>query len=252
MTTTTADPNTAIKPNETMKDAIKKRNTEVVRHPIITPRRKSALTPGPSDFRINKPMTVAYTGNGVSRPLKCGPNIDAAPVISKTNPVAAIIRAGISHLGDSREKLPEAPEGNIRQINTRKATTPTRDKTPGNETKFSINVIVKKVTQHPIKQANQPSLKDSQLNTIQDMDREINPISVPSADAAAKLVPCSSARKNRTGPEVSGRPRTTPPTEGPHLCATMLMVKMKIGTLTSLIARNSQACNISNTEERCA
>jgi hypothetical protein len=114
-----------------MKDAIKKRNTEVVRHPIITPRRKSALTAGPSDFRINKPIIVAYTGNGVSRPLKCGPNIDAAPVISKTNPVAAIIRRGISHLGNSREQLAETPEGNIRQINTRKATTPTKDKTPG-------------------------------------------------------------------------------------------------------------------------
>jgi len=235
-----------------MKDAIKKRNTEVERHPIITPRRKSALTPGPSDFRINKPMTVAYTGNGVSRPLKCGPNIDAAPVISKTNPVAAIIRAGISHLGDSREKLPEAPEGNIRQINTRKATTPRRDMKLGIETKFSINVIVKKITQHPIKLDTQPSLKDNQLNTIQDAAREINPINVPSAAAAAKLGPCSSARKNRMGPEVSGRPRTTPPTEGPHLCATILIVKMKIGTLISLIARNSQACNIPNTEERCA
>jgi hypothetical protein len=233
-----------------MKDAIKKRNTEVVRHPIITPRRKSALTSGPSDFRINKPIIVAYTGNGVSRPLKCGPNIDAAPVISKTNPVAAIIRRGISHLGNSREQLAETPEGNIRQINTRKATTPTKDKTPGDEIKFSVNVIVKKVTQHPIKLANQPSLKDNQLNTIQDTDREINPINVPSADAAAKLVPCSSARKNRTGPEVNGRPRIMPPIEGPHLCAITLMVKMKIGTLTSLIARNSQACNISNTEER--
>jgi len=232
-----------------MKDEIKKRNTEVVRHPIITPRRKSALASGPSDFRINKPMTVAYTGNGVSRPLRCGPNIDAAPVISKTNPVAAIIRARISHLGDSREIMLVAPEGNIRQINTRKITTPTRDKTPGNETKFSSNVIVKKVAQQPVKQANQPSLKDSQQNTIHDVDSEINPINVPSADAAAKLVPCSSARKNRTGPEVSGRPRTTPPTEGPHLCATMLMVKMKIGTLISLIARDPQACNICKPEE---
>jgi hypothetical protein len=235
-----------------MKDAIKKRNTEVERHPIITPRRKSALTCGPSDFSINTPMTVAYTGNGVSRPLKRGPNIDAVPVISKTNPVAAIIRAGISHLADFLEILPKAPEGNIRQINTRKATTPTRDKTLGIETKFSINVIVKKITQHPIKQDNQPSLKDNQLNTTQDAAREMNPINVPSAAAAAKLVPCSSARKNRIGPEVSGRPRTTPPTEGPHLCATMLIVKMKIGTLISLIARNSHACNIPNTEERSA
>jgi hypothetical protein len=247
MTTIIANPNTAIKPSETMKDAIKKRNTESGKHPIITPRRKSALTPGPSDFKINKPIIIAYTGNGVSRPLKCDPNIDAAPVISKTNPVAAIIRAGISHLGYSRETLSEAPEGNIRQSNTRKATTPTRDKTLGNETKFSINVVVKKVTQHPTKQANHPSLKDTQLNTIQDADREINPINVPSADAAAKLVPCSNARKNRTGPEVSGRPRTTPPTEGPHLRATMLMIKMKTGTLTNLIARNSQTCNIFNT-----
>jgi len=114
MTITTANPNTTIKPSETMKEAIKKRNTEVVRHPIITPRRKSALTCGPSDRSINKLMTVAYTGNGVSRPLKCGPNIDAAPVISKTNAVAATIRAGISHLADSLEILPEAPEGNIR------------------------------------------------------------------------------------------------------------------------------------------
>jgi hypothetical protein len=98
-----------------MKDAIKKRNTEVVTHPSITPRRKSALTCGPSDFSINKPMTVAYTGKGVSRPLKRGPNIDAAPVISKTSPVAAIIRAGISHLGTSLETLlAEALEGNIR------------------------------------------------------------------------------------------------------------------------------------------
>ncbi|MGP8071342.1 MAG: hypothetical protein ACLP5V_15815 [Candidatus Bathyarchaeia archaeon] len=107
-----------------MKDPTKKRNTEVERHPIITPRRKSALTRGPSDFSINTLMTVAYTGNGVSRPLKRGPNIDAAPVISRTNPVAAIIRVGISHLAEAREIVPEAPEGNIRQINTRKATTP--------------------------------------------------------------------------------------------------------------------------------
>jgi hypothetical protein len=122
----------------------------------------------------------------------------------------------------------------------------------GIETKFSINVTAKKVTQHPIKQDNQPLLKDNQPNAIQDAAREINPINVASADAAAKVVPCSSARKNRMGPEVSGSPRTTPPTEGPHRCAIMLIVKMKIGTLTSLIARNSQPCNIANTEERCA
>jgi hypothetical protein len=88
-------------------------------------------------------MTVAYTGNGVSRPLKCGPNIDAALVISKTNPVAATMRAGISHLRGLGEELPEVPEGNIRQIKIRNASTPTRVKTLGRETKFSMNVIVK-------------------------------------------------------------------------------------------------------------
>jgi hypothetical protein len=142
MTTPTANPNIA-KPSEAMKEAIKKRNTEFVKHPITKPRRNSALTSGPSDLRINKPMIVAYTGNGVSRPLKRGPNIDAAPVISKTNPVAAIIRAGISHRGYFLEILPEAPEVNILQSKTRKATTTTRDKTLDNGTKFSINVNVK-------------------------------------------------------------------------------------------------------------
>ena len=121
-----------------------------------------------------------------------------------------------------------------------------------NETKYSIDVTAKKVPQHPIKQDNQPLLNDNQPNTIQDAAKEINPINVASADAAAKLVPCSRARKNRMGPEVSGRPRTTPPIEGPHRCAIILIVKMKIGTLTNLIARNSQPCNIANTEERFA
>jgi hypothetical protein len=79
-----------------MKDAIRKRNTAVVKHPVMTPRRKSAQALAPSNLRINTPSIVAYAGNGVSSPLKCGPNIVAHSVINKTTVVAAIIRAGIS------------------------------------------------------------------------------------------------------------------------------------------------------------
>ena len=194
-----------------MKDAIRKRNTAVVKHPVMTPRRKSAQALAPSNLRINTPSIVAYAGNGVSSPLKCGPNIVAHSVINKTTVVAAIIRAGISQFGDFRETGATAPEGNSLQIAARKATTTSKDRTGGADTEFNMSATAKYAIQQPTKLLAQLSLKERILKTRQDVEREISPISVPSAAPEAKMVPCSSAKKIKTGPDVRGRPRIKPP-----------------------------------------
>src|SRR5579872_1920337 len=71
--------------------------------------------------------------------------------------------------------------------------------------------------QPPDKQSSQPKRSVSQQYTTQNADKEITPISVPWAACAAKLVPCSKARKNDTGPDVSGNPTSQPLTVGPNL-----------------------------------
>jgi hypothetical protein len=58
------------------------------------------------------------------------------------------------------------------------------------------------------------------------------------------LLPCSRVKKKSTGPDVNGRPKSKPPTEGPHLRATMLTIQMRIGTLTNFIGRIAQVLSI--------
>jgi len=101
-----------------------------------------------------------------------------------------------------------------------------------------MNATAKNVMQHATRLVGQLTLKESRLNAMQDVASGISPINVPSAAAEAKRFPCSSDRKNRTGPDVSGSPRIKPPIDWPHLRPTVLTIQMKIGTLTSLIARN--------------
>jgi hypothetical protein len=102
-----------------------------------------------------------------------------------------------------------------------------------------MNATAKNVKQQATRLAGQPTLNESRLNTRQDAASGTSPISVPSAAPDAKIFPCSRDRKNKIGPDVSGRPRMRPPIECPHLRATVLTTQMKIGTLTNLIARNS-------------
>lgn len=102
-----------------------------------------------------------------------------------------------------------------------------------------MNATAKNVKQQATRLAGQPTLNENRLNTRQDAANGTSPISVPSAAPDAKAFPCSSDRKNKTGADVSGRPRIKPPIECPHLRATVLTIQMKIGTLTNLIASNS-------------
>src|SRR2546428_13983338 len=59
----------------------------------------------------------------------------------------------------------------------------------------------------------------------------------PAAAAAAKLVPCSSARKSETGPDVNGRPTSHPLIDGPKRRPTSVATAMSAGVTTSLSAR---------------
>jgi hypothetical protein len=93
--------------------------------------------------------------------------------------------------------------------------------------------------QHPTKLIRHLNLKESKLYARQELDSEIKPNNVPCAATDAKLLPCSNAKKNRTGPEVSGRPIINPPTDAPHRRVTILTAEMKIGTLTSFSPRNA-------------
>jgi len=59
----------------------------------------------------------------------------------------------------------------------------------------------------------------------------------PAAAAAAKLVPCSSARNNETGPDVKGRPTSHPLIDGPKRRPMSVAAAMSAGVRTSLRAR---------------
>ena len=48
------------------------------------------------------------------------------------------------------------------------------------------------------------------------------------------MLPCSKAKKNDTGPDVSGNPISQPPIVGPHFLPERLTSPMKDGTRTSL------------------
>jgi hypothetical protein len=150
-------------------------------------------------------------GKRREQPAQMWTNIVAHSVINKTTVVAAIIRAGISQFGDLRETGATAPEGNSLQIAARKATTTSKDRTGGADTEFNMSATAKYAIQQPTKLLAQLSLKERILKTRQDVEREISPISVPSAAPEAKMVPCSSAKKIKTGPDVRGRPRIKPP-----------------------------------------
>src|SRR5256885_6576447 len=59
----------------------------------------------------------------------------------------------------------------------------------------------------------------------------------PAAAAAAKLVPCSSARNNDTGPDVNGRPTSHPLMDGPKRRPTRVATAISAGVRTSLSAK---------------
>lgn len=67
----------------------------------------------------------------------------------------------------------------------------------------------------------------------------IIPARVPIAALAAKIFPCSSARKTETGPEVSGKPATAPLTAGPQRRPINVSAAMSSGVSKSLIRRMS-------------
>lgn len=175
------------------------------------------------------------------RPLKWGPRNVAVSVMRKTIPVAETIRAGISHAGGLRELPTATPRGITLHMTPRNPRTPTKDKMSGADTKYKNIDAIKYAEQHPPKLIRQPNLKESKLYARQELDSEINPINVPCAAPDAKLLPCSNAKKNRTGPEVNGRPIINPPTDAPHRRVAILTAKMKIGTLTSFNPRNAHA-----------
>ena len=156
------------------------------------------------------------------RPLKWDPKNVALSVMRKTIAVAETIRAGISHAGGLRELPPVTPGGITLQMTPRNARTPTRDKTSGADTKYKNNDAIKYAVQHPTKLIRQLNLRESKLYARQELDSEINPINVPCAAPDAKFLPCSNAKKNRTGPEVNGRPIINPPTDAPHRRVTIL------------------------------
>jgi hypothetical protein len=157
----------------------------------------------------------------VRRPLKWGPKNVALSVMRKTIAVAETIRAGISHAG-GLGAAPAAPGGITLQMTPRNARTTTRDKTSGADTKYKNNDAIKYAVQHPTKLIRQVNLKERKLYARQELDSEINPINVPCAALDAKFLPCSNAKKNRTGPEVNGRPIINPPTDAPHRRVTIL------------------------------
>jgi hypothetical protein len=121
----------------------------------------------------------------------------------------------------------------------RKMATAMKARARGTRTELNNRVTAKYVMQQPSKLEYQLDLKESQLNTRHDADSEINASKVPSAAPEAKLLPCSTARKKITGPDVNGRPRIKPPTEGPHRWAITLTAQMSAGTLTSLMKSKS-------------
>jgi hypothetical protein len=139
----------------------------------------------------------------------------------KTMAVAETIRAGISHAG-GLGAVPDAPGGITLQITPRNARTPTRDQRSGADTKYKNNDAIKYAVQHPTKLIRQLNLKESKLYARHELESEINPSNVPWDAPEAKLTPCSNAKKNRTGPEVNGRPITNPPTDAPHRRVTTL------------------------------
>jgi hypothetical protein len=61
------------------------------------------------------------------------------------------------------------------------------------------------------------------------------------AAAAAKVVPCSSARNSETGPEVNGRPTSEALMDGPKRRPTSVATPISAGVRTSLSARISVA-----------
>src|SRR5438067_7872252 len=72
----------------------------------------------------------------------------------------------------------------------------------------------------------------------------------PTAAPAANDTPWSRARKNATGPDVSGNPTSQPLTPGPHRRPARLTAPIKVGVSTSLSARPSTTPKLIATEPR--
>src|SRR5215813_3732165 len=72
----------------------------------------------------------------------------------------------------------------------------------------------------------------------------------PMAAPAANNTPWSRARKNATGPDVSGNPTSQPLTPGPHLRPAMLTAPINVGVSTSLSARPSTTPSLSRRGRR--
>ena len=137
-------------------------------------------------------------------------------VISRTRTVAENMRAGISHLGGERGAECGVRRG-IRR-NEVAMTTSTKGKLINDGTLMLSSMKVHATqTQKPATTlGNQNVRVAKRVYAKEKTETEIIPIIIACEAVAAKMFPCSSARKNATGPEVRGSPMSQPLIVGPQ------------------------------------
>ncbi len=172
--------------------------------------------------------TPPKIGKGETNPVACGPSFGAIAVSKNTRLVAIPTRRGRSHFGGAKVATPSSTAGfgiAHKIIARKKATTMNIPARPSG--RRSSNDANTKNAATPARALTIQFLREAvNVYAKQNAPTAINPASVPIAACAAKVFPCSIARKMETGPEVNGRPATAPLTAGPH----RLPIKVKPAT----------------------
>ncbi len=215
-----------------------RRKAAVPNRPTRSPRRTSSAPGSPSSRCVNRVRMETYTGNVATTPLVCGPSNGATAVIPTTRHVPIATRAGRSHRGCAAAAR-RAPEGGrTRSANPREPTTARKRSHGGaSRTGWTSSPIAPNAATASRMPRRGPERVSPAANASVNPAIAMRPISDPTAEVAANDVPRSSARKNVTGPLVSGSETSQPPIAGPQRRAARLAPPMSTGVRTSFRAR---------------